>query len=366
MLLVLEVEAKVIMNPKTRIAIVGGGPVGLFLAIKIKRRGFEVDLYEKGDWPIDKVCGQGILPKGKKLLESIGIQFRNEMSQSFEGIEYIDEELKVKGLLNPHAIGVKRKVLSNQLYQIAKESGVNLYPGHKIDGAVFIRRDQKVEITVGQNTIKYDFLFACDGINSTIRKVLNLDQVREKNLRFGARFHADIAPSSKFVQVYWKDSAEAYITPISQTQVEVAFLWYDQKTFKKSNLYGQLKNMFPELKKYFDCSLGDFKGHGPFKKYSKKLKHHNVFFVGDAYFFLDGITGEGLSIGIRSADILAVHFESFTWRHRFKVWFIYRKYSLLTHFALFMSRHPKVRKKVMNLLSRQKGLFDKLLIVNDI
>ncbi|MGH9469745.1 MAG: NAD(P)-binding protein, partial [Terriglobia bacterium] len=42
----------------------GGGPAGLAAAIAARRKGFHVVVADGGCPPIDKACGEGLLPKG--------------------------------------------------------------------------------------------------------------------------------------------------------------------------------------------------------------------------------------------------------------------------------------------------------------
>ena len=43
---------------------IGGGPAGLAAAIAARQRGFEVTLADAAMPPIDKACGEGIMPDG--------------------------------------------------------------------------------------------------------------------------------------------------------------------------------------------------------------------------------------------------------------------------------------------------------------
>jgi hypothetical protein len=56
------------------VVVVEGGPVGLAVAIATRRRGLEVLVSDKAQPPIDKPCGEGVMPEGVSALRLLGVQ----------------------------------------------------------------------------------------------------------------------------------------------------------------------------------------------------------------------------------------------------------------------------------------------------
>jgi len=52
--------------------VIGGGPAGLAAAIAARERGFRVLVADGVQPPIDKACGEGLLPDGRVALERLG------------------------------------------------------------------------------------------------------------------------------------------------------------------------------------------------------------------------------------------------------------------------------------------------------
>ena len=55
------------------VVVVGAGPAGLVAAIAARQRGFDVTVLDARTPPIDKPCGEGILPRGVAALNALGI-----------------------------------------------------------------------------------------------------------------------------------------------------------------------------------------------------------------------------------------------------------------------------------------------------
>ena len=53
--------------------VVGGGPAGLATAIGLVRRGVAARVIERRTAPLDKACGEGIMPAGVRALEALGV-----------------------------------------------------------------------------------------------------------------------------------------------------------------------------------------------------------------------------------------------------------------------------------------------------
>jgi len=75
-------------SQETQVFVVGGGPAGLAAAIAARRAGFSVTLADAARPPIDKTCGEGIMPDGLAALRKLGIVLPADKTVPFRGIRF--------------------------------------------------------------------------------------------------------------------------------------------------------------------------------------------------------------------------------------------------------------------------------------
>lgn len=366
------------MSKELIFGIIGGGPAGLATAICLAEKNYKVTLFEMNSFPADKVCGEGIMPTGVKFLERHGVlglinkSDRNE----FYGVRYIPNNSKqIEGRFKPgHGLGIRRTVLSEALYKKAKQYEnviikenselIDIYENDSLVG---------IEIKEGENKKKheFDYLIGCDGIRSKVRKLCDLDSNKYiENQRIGARMHFEIEPWSDLVDVYWKDYIEAYVTPVGNKLVQLAFLW-DNKFVRPqagARMDEGLKELFPELfQRVEGCNqVSKLKTVGPISAASKSVYKNRVLLLGDAYVYLDGITGEGISIAFKEAECLAASLDSFSEAffesYEKEVKRITSKYLSMTKLALLLSYYPILRRITFPFISNK--FFSRALEIN--
>jgi flavin-dependent dehydrogenase len=327
------------------VLVAGGGPAGLAVAIRCAGAGLSVAVAEPRPGPIDKACGEGLMPAAVARLADIGV---TPSGRPFRGIRYVDPAHQAEALFRDGTgLGVRRTALHAALAGRAAQLGVRVLPVRVTD--VMQHRDRVVAAG-----IEARYLVAADGLHSPVRRACALDPPPARRARYGLRRHYRTAPWTDLVEVHWAPGAEAYVTPVAEDLVGVAVLGSTRGGFDARLA------AFPALRERLGAAepAGEVRGAGPLRQDVRRRVCANVLLVGDASGYLDALTGEGISVALAQAAVLAdclaagraADYEH-AWRR------VSRKSRLLTGGLLWSRHRPLLASRIVGAAERLPGLF---------
>ena len=273
----------------TDLVVAGGGPVGLATAIEARLAGLDVVLLEPRPGPVDKACGEGLMPTAVAALARLGVQ---PPGRPFHGIRYLSGHRVAEARFrHGPGRGVRRTALHDALSARADRLGVARVAG-RVDG---VEQDEGGVRVAG---LQARWLVAADGLHSPVRRGLGLDAPdRRAPARYGLRRHWRVQPWTDLVEVHWSATAEAYVTPVGDDLVGVAILAgpggsYDEALAGFPALAGRLAGAEP---------VSQVRGAGPLRQSARARRAGRVLLAGDAAGYVDALTGEGIATGLATA-----------------------------------------------------------------
>jgi 2-polyprenyl-6-methoxyphenol hydroxylase-like FAD-dependent oxidoreductase len=354
-------------------AVVGGGPAGLAVGIELALAGRNAVVFERRRGPVDKACGEGLMPKGRAALERMGVRALLDPDDvaAFESITYFqDDGRSVTGRLPPGGgLTVRRIALSAALAARARALGVTLHDGCRVHTHQVT--PEGVRLTTDAGDIDATLLVAADGLHSAVRKAAGLDRPTVGRRRFGLRRHIHMAPWAASVEVHFGTGVEAYVTPAGPQRVGVAFLWAESPSApcKPPIGFETLLAQFPALQ----ARLADHpfdsapRGAGPMLQRVTGRIAPRLVLVGDAAGFVDAISGEGVSLAFEGAAELARQWPTIEAGrgsvaslrpYDRAMQRLFTPYARLARALVFVAARPTLRRLVIDRLIARPALFE--------
>ena len=345
------------MQSETDVFIIGGGPAGLAAAIAARQHGFDVVVADGARPPIDKPCGEGLMPDGRAALAQLGISVPAADSYPFRGISFISGGLRVAASFpNGVGIGVRRTALHSLMIAQAEAMGVSLLWQTPVTGLL------ADGIRLGKQTIRSRWIVGADGGHSLVRRWARLDRYAYDRTRFAFRRHYRVSPWSDCMELHWGPKCQIYVTPIATDEICVALVSRDPHLRLDDALPA-----FPEMAAHLREAEPTSAERGAISS-TRKLRQvyqGRIALVGDASGAVDSITGEGLCLTFRQAQLLAKCFAADDLRryqHQHRA--LARRPAMMARLMLALDWKTAFRQRVMLAFNSDPNLFRQMLAMH--
>jgi flavin-dependent dehydrogenase len=332
--------------------VVGAGPVGLVTAIEARNAGLDVLVVEAREGPIDKACGEGLMPGALRALHRLGV---DPEGHDLAGIAYVDPERRVEHRFTGGlGRGVRRTLLQTVLAERAAEVGVRFEHARAV-GVEPVGDGVVLQLADSEAPLRAPWLVAADGLHSPIRRMLGLERrpQPESRRRYGIRRHYAVAPWTDFVEVHWSGEVEAYVTPVDAWTVGVAILGP-----RRIDLEAALAGIRELADRVASAPIASStRGAGPLLQRTRARTKGRVLLVGDASGYVDALTGEGMRVGFaqaRSAVDAVVSGDTARYEREWRV--ETRDFRMLTSGLVTAARSP-LRSRIVPAAVARPGLF---------
>jgi flavin-dependent dehydrogenase len=342
------------------VVVVGGGPVGLAAAIAARQRGLDVLVADKARPPIDKPCGEGVMPEGVAALRVLGVQADGSDAVPFYGIRFTEAGLYAEAYFPAvagHGLGIRRPILHQKLALRAAEVGVVTRWGEPITGI----GTAGVEIA-GKN-LPCRWIVGADGRGSSVRRWAGFRApVSSARRRIGLRQHFQARPWTDFVEVHWHNLGQAVVTPVAPHELCIS-VFATARCAPMSELIEHFPELCRRLKGAHATSSVRLTVSG--SNTIQSVVRDRVALIGDASGSIDALSGEGLSTGFRQALALAEAFEQgdlaqYQVRHRR----ITRMPRRMARLMLCIAGRARLRRRILQALTSQPHMFGLMLGVH--
>ncbi len=333
----------------TDVCIIGGGPAGLAAALAARHRGLRVVLADGARQPIDKACGEGLMPDTRFAAEALGLRLPPSAGVEFRGVRFLGERCSVHGNFPAgRGLGLRRTVLHEHLVAAAEQAGVDLRWGTPVTSL---------------HQLPARWIIGADGVNSRVRHWAGLDSYRRNSARYAHRRHFAIQPWSEYVEVYWGAACQIYITPVTPHEICAAVISREPQLRLEAALHRCSPLLAARLAGAETTSRE--RGAVTMTRQLRAVAGGNVALLGDASGSVDAITGEGIGLSFKQAIALAdaivrgdlQPYNALHPRLSFRP-------RMMANLMLLMDRGRNIREGALGALSSMPAVFQKLLEVH--
>ena len=371
-----------------RVLVLGAGPAGAASALFLARSGFPVLVLEARTGPKSKVCGEGLMPAGVRVLEDLGIagRVRAMGAIAFRGIRYMTAGGASAAGEFPtfqsgvHGLAMPRLTLDAALREaLASEPGVQVLEGW-VAGPPEIEDGRVTGVTARERgsgrtrRITAALTIAADGLHSRLHALPGVNATRPARRRFGISVHLEgVANVRDLVEVHLIENGELYLTPQGEGRASLALLAEEVLLAgdpAPDAVLSRALERAPELARR--CAgarrTDASRVYGPLGLTVERACGPGWLLAGDAAGALDPITGEGVALALVAARELgrrarmhgapdaAACRASLAIRRRME-----RDLQVLTHALLYLSRSPRLKEGAVRLAGAFPGLFSRVL-----
>ncbi|HEY7980114.1 MAG TPA: geranylgeranyl reductase family protein [Candidatus Eremiobacteraceae bacterium] len=186
------------------VIVVGAGPAGAAAAHTLARAGVDVLLLERGSFPRDKTCGDGVAPHAVDILRDMGVtfdQFGGRARKTYGGLIsgpgggwFSAEPPRGSGGARLESWIVPRMVLDERVARAAVGAGAVLREGSTVTGLL---RDcgsiAGVEVSDGVRVrqIRARVVIGADGAHSGVARALGLRENGPRHIGYALRGYYD-------------------------------------------------------------------------------------------------------------------------------------------------------------------------------
>ena len=308
------------------VVIVGAGPSGSVAAIALAKKGRDVLLLDRQEFPRDKSCGDGIPASAVEVLYSLGLEERIREANFYpldrlllsSPREYVLEaELAPGERFGALSYVVPRLRFDALIQEYAVDSGVE-FINARVNGAIVEDNQVKgvvAKVNGSEEEIRAKVVIGADGVTSTIARTVRPDKHKDKHRAVALRCYIqDIEELPHKAEFYFYRAilpGYAWIFPLGEGQANLGLGMRLDKFRESDRTLEEMVNVFlemPAIKKRLSRG-GDLQDISVwqlnFGSQDMKRAYNGALLIGDAAGLINPLTGGGIHTGLQSAIIAA-------------------------------------------------------------
>jgi geranylgeranyl reductase family protein len=304
----------------TDVLIAGGGPAGAIAALLLARAGVRVAVIDRARFPRDKLCGDSLNPGALRLLQRLGVGSAADAGLPIDGMVVTGEGgVRVDARYGDGVIGraLTRRVLDAALLEAAAAAGAEIHEAATVRGPVVETREDErrvvglelAEASGRARQVRARLVIAADGRHSRIARALGLAAypARPRRWAVGAYFE-HVGELTGCGEMHVRSGHYIGVAPVPDGRVNVCLVTGNGPSLRHpADLLRERLSADAQLAHRFAGArmIATPVVMGPLAVECRAPGAPGLLLAGDAAGFIDPMTGDGLRLAMRGAELAA-------------------------------------------------------------
>ncbi|WP_028590087.1 NAD(P)/FAD-dependent oxidoreductase [Paenibacillus massiliensis] len=304
------------------VIVIGAGIAGSSCALQLARQGFQTLVLDRAQFPRHKTCGEFLSPEAREMLDYLDVHIHAhapEPSHMSHARIILPDGGKIEAPLPGKAIGISRYHLDRLLHAQLSAVGAEIVTGT----VQTIRRlgPERYEVTVrqGPEEVRYEAKAVIGAYGTKQPKNSSgSDSFRDSTVYVGVKSHYSGIDIPDRVELYFNGGGYVGISPIEEGRVNIAALLPLQAVRGSGTSVPDILSAAAQG----NASLADRLAQGvpingtqvsvaPLRVSVQPQPWSDFPHVGDALMMIPPLSGDGMSIALRSALLCAHWTEAY-------------------------------------------------------
>jgi flavin-dependent dehydrogenase len=291
-----------ITQPEFDVAVVGAGPAGASAAVTAARLGAKVLLFEAGEFPRHKVCGEFVSAESLDVLHDLLRQVPDAArilaaSPVVDKVRLLLDHAFTAAPVSPPGLSIARYDLDNLLWQAAKQARVCTRSSCDVRS---LEGTGPFELETSTGSVKASAVIVAAGRWSRFKPRISVPRGPKW---LGMKAHFREPTSSQSTDLYFFDHGYCGVQPVSPGVVNACAMVRSDRATTLEEVFALAPALADRSRSWEP--LMDPITTAPLIYRKPEPVRDNLVFVGDAAAFIDPFVGDGISIALRTGQMSA-------------------------------------------------------------
>lgn len=292
------------------VGIIGGSVGGAATALSLIDRGFSVALFDRNQFPRNKICGEGLSTLGLEELDRLSVkdEVLSLPHRIFHGFRFFEGEKQSELSLAPtvHGIGMRRLLLDALLLETCKARGVFVSLGSI--PIVTQQGAHAFSISTPECTREAKYLVYATGASFDPPNGLGIEIVKRERSRCGmsAYLTSRSGQAHSMVDIFISPSIQACLTPVDENTSTLSVLGsHDCARHFHPSKNREILGAICSVLRFTPQDIQEVYTTSNIGRTIRRSQNPRVFLVGDSLQQLDPIGGMGMTQALTTGRLTA-------------------------------------------------------------